>query len=187
MSDNKDSGSVDKVDFTVQPIHQDSFESYKFTNCQFSDIAGIDFTDCSFIRCNLSNAAVKACKMQDIEFIDCKLLGVNFFETKDFGFSVRFENCVLDYASFDNKKLNKSVFINCRLQYTNFTQADLSKSKLVNCDLSGALFYQTNLTGVDFTSSQNFDIDPTSNRIKKAKFLSADLAGLLTKFDIIIK
>jgi uncharacterized protein YjbI with pentapeptide repeats len=94
---------------------------------------------------------------------------------------------VLDYASFDNKKLNKSVFINCRLQYTNFTQADLSKSKLVNCDLSGALFYQTNLTGVDFTSSQNFDIDPTSNRIKKAKFLSADLAGLLTKFDIIIK
>ena len=45
----------------------------------------------------------------------------------------------------------------------------------------------TNVGGVDFTTSKNFTIDPTMNNVRKAKFLSSDLVGLLTRFDIIVK
>lgn len=127
------------------------------------------------------------CKLYDVEFVDCKLIGVNFSDTKDFGFSVRFEKCLLDYTNFDNKKLNKSAFVHCKINGADFTQADLSKTKFSHCDFMGAVFSNSNLNGVDFTTSENFTIDPAINNVKKAKFLSSDLAGLLTKFDIIIK
>ena len=54
---------------------------------------------------------------------------------KDFAFEVYFEKCLLDYASFDSKKLNKSEFKSCKMHEVNFTKADLSKSHFFNCDL----------------------------------------------------
>lgn len=125
--------------------------------------------------------------MSDIIFSNCKLTGVNFSEAKDFAFAVKFEECILDYAIFERKKLNKSFFTKSKIHGADFTQADLSKSKIHDCDFWDAVFVNTNLAGLDFTTSKNFTIDPTSNNIRKAKFLSSDLAGLLTKFDIIIK
>jgi len=115
------------------------------------------------------------------------LLTVNYFQAKDFAFEVYFEKCLLDYASFDSKKMNKSEFKHCKMHEVNFTNADLSKSLFNDCDLYEAVFAKTNLSGLDFTSSSNFAIDPEINNIKKAKFLSQDLFRLLTRHDIIIE
>jgi hypothetical protein len=41
-----------------------------------------------------------------------------------------------------------------------------------------------NLEKTDFRSSFNYSIDPEVNRIKKAKFDRAGLAGLLDKYDL---
>ncbi|CAG5068512.1 hypothetical protein DYBT9623_01243 [Dyadobacter sp. CECT 9623] len=179
--------SINNVDFTEQTPVESAYEQVTFNNCTFSDLSGIDFIDCVFKSCNLSNAVVKNCKMSDIIFSNCKLTGVNFSEAKDFAFAVKFEECILDYAIFERKKLNKSFFTKSKIHGADFTQADLSKSKIHDCDFWDAVFVNTNLAGLDFTTSKNFTIDPTSNNIRKAKFLSSDLAGLLTKFDIIIK
>lgn len=178
---------VKERDFSIEPLLGDSFEQVKFIQCVLPDLAGIDFIDCVFEDCNLSNVSVKNCKLSDIDFIHCKLTGVNFSESKDFAFAARFESCILDYAIFERKKLNKSTFSNCKIHGADFTQADLSKCKIHNSDFWDAVFENTNLSGVDFSTSKNFTIDPTSNHIRKARFLSSDLAGLLTKFDIIIK
>ena len=178
---------IKSVDFSVEPLRGDHFEQVTFVQCTFHDLSGIDFIDCIFQDCNLSNAAVRNCKISDIEFINCKLMGVNFSETKDFAFAAKFDNCILDYAIFERKKLNKTFFTNCKIHGADFTDADLSKCKIHNCDFWDAIFANTNLSGVDFSSSKNFTIDPTSNNIRKAKFLSSDLAGLLSKFDIILK
>ena len=43
------------------------------------------------------------------------------------------------------------------------------------------------LEGVDFRSSFNYSIDPSLNRIKKARFAISGLPGLLDKFDIEIE
>ena len=43
---------------------------------------------------------------------------------------------------------------------------------------------RTNLSGADFSTAFNFDIDPEANTIKKAKFSSYGLQGLLTKYNL---
>lgn len=182
-----DSEVIRGKDFSVEALIGDHFEQITFVQCTFRDLSGIDFIDCVFQDCNLSNAPAKNCKISDVAFINCKLTGINFSESKDFAFAARFDNCILDYVIFEKKKLNKSAFNNCKVHGADFSNADLSKCKFHNCDFWDAVFENTNLAGVDFSSSKNFTIDPTSNNIRKAKFLSYDLAGLLTKFDIIIK
>lgn len=177
---------IDGVDFTVERLDA-AYESTEFRSCSFNDLSGIAFTDCLFAACNLSNAQVGKSKAQDLTFRDCKLIGINFYQMLDFGFSLHFENCLLDYASFDHKKMNISSFRNCRLHGANFSNADLSKSNMTECNLADAIFSGTNLSGMDFTSNQNFSIDPELNLIKKTKFSANSLSGLLTKFDIIIE
>lgn len=125
--------------------------------------------------------------MDDVIFVNCKMIGINFSGSKDFGFQICCDNCILDFSVFENKKLNKSVFKNCRMNSTDFTQSDLSKSRFEHCDFLNTAFANSNLSGVDFTTCSRFTIDPTINNIKKAKFMSSDLAGLLTKFGIIVK
>lgn len=177
---------IEKMDFSAFKL-KDSYESVEFRSCTFTDLSGINFVDCLFTACNLSNATVGKSKMQTVKFMECKLIGINFFETLDFGFTLEFENCQLDFASFDRKKMNKSSFKNCRLHGANFCEADLSKVTMTNCDLYEAIFANTNLNGLDFTTNRSFTIDPQFNQVKQAKFSSATLAGLLSKFDIIIE
>ncbi|MCW3075998.1 MAG: pentapeptide repeat-containing protein [Bacteroidetes bacterium] len=73
------------------------------------------------------------------------------------------------------------------MQEVDFSQADLSGSFFINCDLSRAVFDGTNLEKSDLRTSYNFTIDPERNKIKKARFSNAGLAGLLGKYDIIIE
>ena len=177
---------IERVDFTVDRTLR-AYDSTEFRACTFNDISGIAFTDCLFSSCNLSNAMVGKAKAQDLFFRDCKLIGINFYQMADFGFSLHFENCLLDYASFDNKKMNKSSFKSCKLHGGNFSKADLSKATMTDCDLLDAIFDGTNLSGMDFTTNRNFSIDPQYNLVKKTRFAAAALSGLLTKFDIIIE
>jgi uncharacterized protein YjbI with pentapeptide repeats len=122
-----------------------------------------------------------------VSFVDCKLLGMNFFQAKDFAFALNCVGCNMDYASFDNKKLNKSRFENCKMHSVNFTMADLVKTELLNCDLYEAIFNNTNLSGVDLTKVTNFSIDPEMNKMKHARFRPQDLERLLYKYDLIIE
>lgn len=175
-----------QCDFTSNRFDTFRYENTEFVDCQFSEIAAIDFTDCMFINCNLSNVKFNNCKLDNVVFEDCKMIGSNFTQAKDFAFEIHCINCLLDYSSLDKVKMNKSTFKECRMHEMNCTQTDFSKAKLTACDFNGTLFSKTNLTGVDMRTCSNFLIDPTDNFIKKAKFRSQDLANLLYRFDIVI-
>lgn len=183
----KPSEIISNINFSLQKSDREDYEKCEFLNCTFTDISNLNFINCSFKNCNLSNCKLNNIKLQGVEFVDCKLLGINFFQAKDFAFTVFCEKCILDYASFDSKKLNKSEFKYCKMHDVNFTKADLSKTIFIDCDLYEAIFAQTNLSGVDLTSIKNFSIDPEINNLKKAKFLSQDLERLLYRHDIIIE
>ena len=176
----------ENIDFSIQELNFDRYENTTFKNCNFSDFSHVDFTDCTFETCNLSNVKFNNCKLDQVSFYGCKMVGAQFSQSKEFGFEIHAVECNLDYSSFDRKKLNKSSFEKCSFQESNLTQCDFSKAKLNQCDFKGALFDQTNLTGVDMRSCYQFQIDPTQNFIKKAKFRAQDLAGLLYRFNIII-
>jgi uncharacterized protein YjbI with pentapeptide repeats len=100
---------------------------------------------------------------------------------------VSFEECVLDYASFANKKMLKTNFMNSSLKEVTFIGANLSNSVFENSNLDGAIFNDTQLAGADFTLAQNYKIDPEFNPMRKAKFSTLGILGLLDKYDIKIE
>ncbi|PBQ31684.1 hypothetical protein CNR22_07850 [Sphingobacteriaceae bacterium] len=172
------------IDFSTEHSFRKEFEYCEFISCIFPDLSNLIFRDCIFRNCNFSNLKTHQSILQNCLYKDCKLLGVNFSGAKDFAFEIHFDNCNLDYSSFDKKKLNKSSFKNSKIHGANFTQADLSKCTVSNCDFYEALFSGTNLSGLDLSTSVNFTIDPELNKIKKAKFALRSLPGLLQRYEI---
>jgi fluoroquinolone resistance protein len=122
--------------------------------------------------------------INNMVFKGCKLLAVNFSKCNDFLFSVGFENCILDYASFMGKKMLKIKFNKCSLKEVSFSQANLSGSIFKDTDLTGAVFNRTDLTSANFVTAFNFDIDPEINTLKKASFALTGLEGLLARHQI---
>ena len=178
----------EQISYLEKTLSGKEFENCIFRKCDLSKsmLANNTFIDCRFEACNLSVSKFNGSSLQNIEFLDCKILGVDFSQCKDFLFEVHFDNCVLDYAVFMGKKMAKTRFLKSLLKEVNFIQADLSSSRFDQTDLSGAVFNETNLTGVDFRSAFNYSIDPELNTIKKAHFSSDGLAGLLNSYQIII-
>jgi uncharacterized protein YjbI with pentapeptide repeats len=132
----------------------------------------------------MTNAKVKSTSFNEVDFLNCKLLGVDFSKCNDFLFSVTFQECILELASFAELKIKKTTFRASNLREVDFTTTDLENSVFDDCDLQRAIFQQTNLEKVDFSSAYNYTIDPTLNRIKKAKFSRSEIHGLLNKYDI---
>ena len=68
-----------------------------------------------------------------------------------------------------------------------FIGTNLTQSIFTNCNLDNAIFNDTQLAGVNFTSAYNYKIDPEYNPMKKARFSSQGIVGLLDKYDIKIE
>ena len=183
----KNKEALVNIDFSGDTKPLEEFEHCEFISCRFGDLSHLNFRDCTFKNCNLSNLQTMQSIFQNCEFNACKVLGINFSQAKDFAFEVQFENCDLDSASFDKKKLNKSSFKNSKLHGVNFTQADLSKCTFLNCDFYEALFAGTDLSGTDLSACINFIIDPELNKIKRARFSLQSLPGLLQRYEISVE
>jgi uncharacterized protein YjbI with pentapeptide repeats len=180
--------TFEKEVFINSRINNREFEDCIFKNCDFSntDFAETTFMDCEFIDCNLSLAKMRNTSLKTVTFKNCKLLGILFNETAEFLFSVHFQDCILDYASFANKKMPKTKFLNSSLKETSFVGTNLTSSVFDNCNLDGTLFNDTILKLADFSTSYNYKIDPEFNPMQKAKFAMQGIAGLLDKYDILI-
>ena len=165
------------------------FEDCEFVNCYFSyaDLSQKVFVNCVMDTCNLSLSKIVNTGFQNVLFRECKITGVNFSNSKSFSFAVSFENCSLDYSIFHKLRLKETKFTGCSLVESDFTEADLSRSVFLNCDLNRTVFNRTILKEVDFTTSNNFIIDPESNTITKSKFSYNSLSNLLTKYNLVIE
>ncbi len=181
--------TFEKVISINKRVNNREFEGCVFKNCDFSnsDFSNNTFIDCEFFDCNLSMTNLRGTGLKTVDFINCKLLGILFNECDDFLFNVSFEECVLDYASFANKKMLKTKFMNSSLKEVTFIGANLSNSVFENSNLEGAIFNDTQLAAADFTLAQNFKIDPEFNPMRKAKFSTQGIVGLLDKYDIKIE
>jgi uncharacterized protein YjbI with pentapeptide repeats len=124
---------------------------------------------------------------RDVKFKECKMMGLRFDTCNEFGLSFSFEGCQLNHSSFYKTKIKKTIFKNCKLQEVDFTEADVSAGLLDNCDLAQAIFDRTILEKCDLRSAYNYSIDPENSRIKKAKFSTQGISGLLDKYDIDIE
>jgi fluoroquinolone resistance protein len=189
VNDFIDEEVFDKVDFREKPLKPGIYEKCTFKNCDFSnnDLSGTHFMECEFMDCNLSLVKLKNVIFRDVRFRECKLLGLRFNDCSEFGFSVHFDNCIVNHSSFFKTSLKKKVFNHTQFHEVDFTECDLSNSTFEACDLNGAMFENTNLENTDFRTAVNYSINPEINRIKKAKFSLQGVRGLLDRYHIEIE
>lgn len=178
--------TFEKIVYAEKVVKGREFQSCIFNICDFSnsDFSYNKFLDCTFNECNLSIMKFRGSMLSNAIFKNCKILGVNFSECDDFLFTVRFESCILNYASFMGKKMAKTKFIQTDLKDVSFAEANLTGSVFDQTDLTGAIFNNTNLTAANLVTAFNYAIDPQLNIIKKASFSLQDLPGLLTRYNI---
>ena len=181
--------TFEKVILIDKKITNREFDGCIFKNCDFShsDFSYNTFIDCEFINCNLSMTQLIKTSLKTVQFTNCKLLGIQFHTSDDFLFAVHFQECSLDYSSFANKKMPKTNFISCSLKEVSFIGSQLSNSVFENCNLMNAIFNDSQLAAVDFRTAYNYKIDPESNPMRKAKFSTQGIVGLLDKYDIKIE
>ncbi|WP_139925043.1 pentapeptide repeat-containing protein [Hymenobacter sp. DG01] len=164
------------------------FEQYHFLNFDFSQtsLAGYLFSECRFENCNLAGTSLANTSLQNIAFDGCKLLGLPFEACRDMLFSVHFDRCQLDYASFSGRVMPNTRFVECSLREANFTQADLTGAVFQNCQLDRAVFLHTHLNGADFRTAENVVLEPELNELKNARFALLSLPGLLIKHGLLV-
>ncbi len=181
--------TFERNDFCSNSFLKGEYELCNFINCEFNevDLSEVNFIDCEFNSCNISLAKIHKTSFQNIKFKNCKMLGLNFSKCNEFGFSVNFENCLLDQSSFYNVDLRNTCFSKTKLHDVDFTEANLKKSKFYDSDLLNASFYNTNLEEVNFKEAFNYNIDPELNSIIKAEFSLNGIKGILEKYQLIIE
>jgi len=181
--------TFEKVVFINKKVSNREFEDCVFKNCDFSnsDFSNNTFMDCEFINCNLSMTSLGGTSLKTVHFSNCKLLGIQFNSCADFMFAVSFNDCILDYASFSNKKMPKTKFHSCSMKEVSFIGTHLSNSVFDNCNLDNAVFNDTELKEANFLTAYNYKIDPEFNPMRKAKFSMQGIPGLLDKYDIKIQ
>lgn len=179
----------DKVDFRARPLPLGEYEACVFRNCDLSnaDLSGMVFIDCRFIECNLSMAKLSRASFREVVFDGCKMMGLHFEDALPFLVPPVFLNCDLRISSFFEIKAQKVTFIKCQLHEVDFTGANLSEAIFEDSDLLGTIFSGTNLEKADFRTSRHFSIDPTKNKVQKAKFSLEGAVGLLDQFKVIIE
>ena len=178
-----------KNDFKKQDLGIGEYEACTFHGCDFlaTDLSGCRFIDCQFTTCDLSNAKLHKTSLQDVQFSNCKMIGLAFDTCNAFNFSANFKACILNHSVFFKMKLNRVNFIECQLQDVDFAQAEMIGTSLHKCQLLNANFDHTNIEKADFRDALDFSIDPESNKIKGARFSASSLHGLLDKYQLVIE
>lgn len=179
----------EKITFGAKNPAQGIYEECRFLHCNLNsaDISGVTFRNCMFDGCDLSLAKLSDTSFQEIRFANSKLLGLQFSDCRQLLLEVEFEQCMLKLSNFHRLNLKNTKFNDCNLQESDFTGTDLGGATFDNCDLMRAIFEHTILEKADFRTAYNFSINPETNRIRKARFSLAGVAGLLDVYGIEIE
>ncbi|REE69672.1 uncharacterized protein YjbI with pentapeptide repeats [Paenibacillus taihuensis] len=176
--------------FSKEELVSVKFYDCTFTKCDFSETAFDEckFSDCTFEHCDLSMIKLLDSSFSQASFKHCKLVGVDWTEASWSRIVVpgtlRFDECVLNHSTFIGLSMPKSQLTACTARDVDFREADLQESNLARTNFAESLFSETNLTGANLSHATNYAIDPSNNRIRKAKFTLPEAISLLYSMDI---
>lgn len=162
-----------------------------FSRCLFKkldlsgrDLSGASFVDCAFTNCNLSNVKVGGCSFQNVSFTGCKVMGVDFSRISTLLVSWSFKDCNISLCDFRGLGMKNSRFLDCQVGECDFLNVNLADSDFSGSDLRASRFQNANLEKADFTRARNYYVDPTTNRLKHARFSYPEVLALLSGFNI---
>lgn len=82
--------------------------------------------------------------------------------------------------------MKNTCFCGSKIKESHFTNTLLQGADFEDVDLTGTIFHNSDLSKADFSKTVNYQVDPLTNKIKKAKFSLPEAVGLLRGFDITI-
>ena len=117
---------------------------------------GVDYSDCTFDRLDLSKVDLTGARLRDASFIRAELDGSTLIEVD--APNAKFISASLQNATLDRAKLVQSDFSRADLRGASFVGADLRSvefynADLRNVDLSGAKLEDTDLTGANLSGA----------------------------------
>lgn len=177
-----------KQEYTAHKLPKGDYENCRFVDCTFAKgfLDNQNFVECSFEGCDFTNTNIAHTIFNDISFMGCKMVGLQFETCNPLLSTFQFRRCNLSVASFHGMSLPQTLFEDCKLHQVDFSQAQLKGCTFHGSDFKDAIFVNTDLEQADFTSAVNFNIDPSVNHLKKSKFSKDGLIGLLKKYDIVV-
>jgi len=177
-----------KLDYPEHEIRDVEFYKCKFTECYFFKTRFIDceFENCSFEKCDLSLISLTGSRLLDVDFVDTKMLGVDWtLLKKPYRFS--FNKCKLDNSSFFRMELNSLNMTECSAREVDFIEANLTKMVFSYTDLYHSRFSRANLSFTNFSDAVNYNVDPNQCKLKKTIFTMPEAMSLLSSFDVVIR
>ncbi len=181
--------------YTQEELIGTNFEDCTFVECNFTEsvFKNCRFQQCKFENCDLSMAKVKGSIFRGVEFVKCRLLGINWTDaswgrkdTFQLIRSVDFDECILNFGSFFGLTLKNLRIIKCTAREVDFSEANFSKADFSGTDLQGSIFRNTTLEEANLVSAKNYSLSPTHNKITKARFSLPEAMALLYNLDIVL-
>ena len=165
----------------------------EFENCIFEgvlfhemNLSHYKFIDCIFRNCDFSNGNFKSSVFRNPQFVDCKLLGINWTYVKNFGV-LNFNRCQLDFSNFQQMNLSKSKFQECSMKEVDFDESVLIETDFKQSDLSSANFNKANLKNADLRNCLNLSLDLSATTLKGARLSSSAAISLLEQQGMIVE
>ncbi|MDY0205663.1 MAG: pentapeptide repeat-containing protein [Pseudomonas sp.] len=161
------------------------FEECSFIDCTFTSATfeNCNFINCSFTRCQLSLSRVPFTRFFAINFVECKVLGVDWTRAnwsayhKDF--EISFRQSILNDSSFFGLTLQALVLDECKVHDVDFREGDFSHAVMTYSDFTHSLFMRTNLQSANFAEATQYSINILENQVKGAKFSKHEAVYLL--------
>lgn len=184
--------TFDGLDLSGEEVRDKEFAGCTFTGCSFLEtrFAACRFVDCAFARCDLSLCRVDDCSFTNVEFVDSRLLGVDWTEASWPALGlfepIGFERCDISHSTFDGLRLRRIQVADCVAHNVDFTQVDLNGANCTGTDFQESRFLHTNLTEADFTRATNYAIAPHLNVLHRTRFSLPEAMALLRGLDIIL-
>jgi fluoroquinolone resistance protein len=171
-------------------VFHKEFENCTFEPCDFIDAAfeQCEFHDCVFKSYNSSLTKLNGSKFQNFRFAECKLIAGDFTKAHwrgvNLGSPFKFEECLLNSASFFGLKQGKLILKNCRVHYVDFRDCNLEEGSFEGTYFSASLFHHTLLKKANFRGAVNFDINVKTNTLTGAIFSKFEALQLLESLEI---
>jgi uncharacterized protein YjbI with pentapeptide repeats len=135
-----------------------------------SRISAVDFSDCEFARCSITDVIWGGGTLANVRAIDSTLRRVRFDDVRATGLNLAgstledaiFVSCRLDLSNLRMAKLDRVRFEGCRMEEADFYQASLRSVVFEDCTLtganwSGATFERTEMRSSDLTGSNGLE------------------------------
>lgn len=164
-----------------------------FKNCRWNGvrIENCSFLSCTFERCTWSGVVFSFSQMSDAWFSGCAFRSISWGGlqgrsalVQPFG---KTERCEFRYNEFSGMTLTRFDFSDCRFGDCTFDDCRLAGADFRGVPLGRTQFSRCDLEKADFREATEYIIDPTTNRLRGARFSFPDVVALLNGFGLKIE